>query len=432
MVKSEKFNAYALRIRRTLIFCGVIFLLQLNGDAQSAPEKPDKSPDTPEASAKSENADKGKKGKEGEEKEGARKSDHAHPVKEGSAAGPSGEAKSPEQVKIEMLERIADQLSRRMRSLKEREEAVSAREKSLSAREQEAAEREKGLNDIEGLLKMREDVIQRREKLPPPQTWEGPKPPSIFAQYAVVMDGKSMQFYLGKSPYTHIPVASTQKLVTSLIVCHEGNLDQMVEIPREVNDVEPTVVGVKPGEHYTRRQLLTSLLVKSGNDIAVSLAIDNAGSIEAFARKMNQFAKFIGMKDSHFVNPHGLPAKGQYSSARDIAIAAFEAYHVPEIREIVKKKTFLFTFNSGREVTLSNTNRVLKTYEKCNGMKTGFTYAAGNCLVSSAHDDDKDRIVVMMKSARPHIWDDSRKLLEWSLNLKMLGPLNDSTAVLSR
>jgi len=367
-----------------------------------------------------------KEEKAGAEKSGKEEPDTAKVKKEEKAPSKSSKkSKTVEEIKIEMLERIADQLSLRMRIIKNREEAIAAREKSLSDREMSSTEREKALSEIEALLKMREDVINRREKLPPPQSWHGPKPPSIFGQYAVVLDGKTMQFYHTKAHKKHVPVASTQKLVTALIVCHEGNLDKMVVIPKEVDDVEPTKVGVSPGDQYSRRQLLTSLLVKSGNDIAATLAIDNAGSIEAFAEKMNRFAKYIGMTDSNFINPHGLPAKGQYSSARDIAIAAFEAYQVPEIREMVKKKSFVFKFNDGHEKVLPNTNRVLKTWEHCNGMKTGFTYAAGNCLVSSAHLNGQDRIVVMLKSARPYINDDSKKLLEWSLGLKMAGPLTD-------
>ena len=327
--------------------------------------------------------------------------------------------KTVEQLKIEMLEKIADQLSRRMRALKDREKSLELRERTIS-------ERERAIGDLEELLQMREQVIKRREKLPPPQAWNGPEPPTVFGQYAVVLDGKSMQFFHTKSPEKKIPVASTQKLVTALLVCHEGNLDQVLEVPKEVWQVEPTVVGIKPGEVYTRRQLVTALLVKSGNDLAAALAIDNAGSIEAFADKMNRFAKYIGMENSNFINPHGLPAKGQYSTARDIAIAAFEAYQIPDIRDIVRRKTFLFRFNDGREVTLYNTNRVLHSLEICNGMKTGFTYAAGNCLVSSAKANGRDRIAVVLKSARPHVWEDSKKLLQWSLELDMKGPLEEA------
>jgi D-alanyl-D-alanine carboxypeptidase (penicillin-binding protein 5/6) len=328
-------------------------------------------------------------------------------------------------VREAMLESIADQLSRRMQALREREKALAAREKSILKREEVATEREGVLNSMEDLMQTREDVVKRREKLPPPQAWKGGVKPSVYGRYAAVLDGKTMQFFYKKSAHSRTPVASTQKLVTALVVCSGGDLDQMLTVPEEVLRIEPTLVGVKPGETYTRRQLLTALLVKSGNDLAATLAIDNAGSVEAFAEKMNIYARYIGMTDSNFINPHGLPATGQYSTARDIALAAFEAYQNPDICEMVKMRTYEFVFNSGSTKTLYNTNRVLSSFEGCNGMKTGFTYAAGNCLVSSASVNGEDRISVVIKSARPQVWEDSKKLLEWSLNLEMTGPLKD-------
>lgn len=338
---------------------------------------------------------------------------------ESSAAPP----KTTEEVQAEMLERLADQLSRRMRSLKEREAALAAREKALGERESTAKEREEVLGTMEELMQMREEVVKRREKLPPPQSWNGPPPPAIYGRYAAVIDGETMQFYHKKEAEARVPVASTQKLMTALVICQAGDLDGFAEVPEAVLNVEPTVVGVKPGERYSRRQLLTSLLVKSGNDIAATLAIDNAGSIEAFAEKMNAFARYIGMTDSHFINPHGLPAEGQYSTARDIAIAAFEAYQIPDIRRMVESKTYDFVFNDGRVYTLHNTNRLLGELEGCNGMKTGFTYAAGNCLVCSISMNGEDRISVVLKSARPQVSQDSEALLKWSLGLTMLGPM---------
>ena len=338
-------------------------------------------------------------------------------------ASPISTTRTEEEIRVEMLEKLADQLSHRMRSMKAREAALSAAEDALAEREKAARKREEMISSMEELMRLREEVVKRREKLPPPQSWNGPPPPTVYGQYAAVLDGETMQFYHKKQADTRVPVASTQKLVTALVICQDGNLDGLAEIPKEVLNIEPTLVGVKPGEKYTRRQLLTALLVKSGNDIAATLAIDNAGSVEAFAQKMNTYARFIGMTDSHFVNPHGLPAEGQYSTARDIAIAAFEAYQIPDIREMVSKRSYDFVFNDGRIYTIHNTNRVLTEMEGCNGMKTGFTYAAGNCLVCSASVDGKDRISVVLKSARPQMQEDSKALLNWSLGLQFTGPI---------
>ena len=326
-------------------------------------------------------------------------------------------------IRVEMLERIADQLSLRMRMIKEREEAITQRERSLVEREEKAARREELMLQMEESLLLREEVVRRREKLPPPQAWRGDDAPGIVARYATVLDGATMQFYHSKNGTDPTPVASTQKLMTALVICGSGGLDEIMTIPKAATLVEPTKVGIKTDERYTRRQLLTALLVKSGNDLAAALAIDNAGSVEAFTDKMNAMGKRIGLMNSNFKTPHGLPAKGQFSCARDIGIVAFEAYQVPEIREIIKLRSYTFTFNDGTTRPLINTNRLLRSYEPCNGMKTGFTYAAGRCLVSSANVGDQHRISVVINSDNTAVWKDSQNLLEWSLGLDMLGPL---------
>jgi D-alanyl-D-alanine carboxypeptidase (penicillin-binding protein 5/6) len=330
-----------------------------------------------------------------------------------SPPAPEKPALSPEEERKNLLERIADNLSKRMRALAERERVASEREKTLS-------EREEALKERESLLEARENAINRREKLPPPQSWNGPPAPNIVGKFAAVIDGRTMQFYHEKAALEKTPVASTQKIVTALVICVENDLDEEVTVPEDVLRVEPTVVGLKPGQTYTRRELLRALLIKSGNDVAATLAITNAGSIEAFAEKMNRFARSLGMQNSHFINPHGLPAEGQYSCAHDMALAAFEAYQIPDIREIVRLKTCTFTFDDGTTRELYNTNSVLSSNEHCNGMKTGFTYAAGHCLISSGEKEGHDRIVVVIKSHKPYVWTDSDKLLNWSLDLKMV------------
>ncbi|MCB1064658.1 MAG: serine hydrolase [Verrucomicrobiae bacterium] len=319
---------------------------------------------------------------------------------------------TPEEAQARMLERIADNLSKRTRTLSERERLQAEREKAL-------ADREAALNERESLLEARENMVRRREKLPPPQSWHGPDPPKVVGKYASVIDGRTMQFYYQKDAKTKTPVASTQKLMTALIICSENDLDEKIEVPEAVLHVEPTVIGVKPGQKYTRRELLLSLLVRSGNDIAATLAIDNAGSIEAFAKKMNDTARSLGMETTNFINPHGLPAEGQYSCAHDMALLAFEAYQNAVIREMVQTQQCTFTFNDGSTRELYNTNQVLKSSEYCNGMKTGFTYASGHCLICSGEKNGQDRIVVMIKSSKPYVWNDSEKLLDWALDLEV-------------
>ena len=165
--------------------------------------------------------------------------------------------------------------------------------------------------DREAILEARENLIKRREILPPPHSWNGPKTPKVVGKYVAIIDGKTGQFYHLKNAYKKTPVASTQKLLTALLVIRAGDLDERVLVQPEIAKVEPTVIGIKPGQYYTRRELLKGLLVRSGNDIAECLAIDNAGSVDAFSDRMNEFALLLGMTNSHFTNPHGLPDKRQ-------------------------------------------------------------------------------------------------------------------------
>src|SRR5438552_10538630 len=132
------------------------------------------------------------------------------------------------------------------------------------------------------------------------------------------------------------------------------------------------------------------------NDVARCLARDNAGSIEAFAEKMNRKAAELGMVNSHFVNPNGLPAPGQFSTARDMARIAQAAYRNAAIRSIVSMKSYVFHYADGHGREFKNTNRVLIHYPLCNGMKTGYTEAAGHCLIASGANEERDVIVVVL------------------------------------
>jgi D-alanyl-D-alanine carboxypeptidase (penicillin-binding protein 5/6) len=211
------------------------------------------------------------------------------------------------------------------------------------------------------------------------------------------------------------PVASTQKLLTALIVAESGNLDGVVTVKPSDTQAEPSKLYLKAGEQYQRYKLLQILLVKSMNDVARCLARDNAGSLEDFASKMNAKARMLGMANSNFVNPNGLPASGQYSTARDMAKVALAAYRSPIIRNIVRLKSLTWSYNDGRTRTFENTTRVLRNYALCNGMKTGYTEAAGHCLISSGSHGGRDVIVVVLGDNK-QVWTDSYRLLNWGLS----------------
>jgi D-alanyl-D-alanine carboxypeptidase (penicillin-binding protein 5/6) len=239
--------------------------------------------------------------------------------------------------------------------------------------------------------------------------------PAIGAPAYIVLDANSGKVLLEHNADTTRPVASTQKLLTGLIVAEDGNLEKTLRVEAIDTDAEPTKLNFKPGEVYPRYLLLQVFLIHSMNDVARALARDNAGSIDAFAERMNAKAQMLGMHNSHFVNPNGLPVPGQYSTARDMSKVGLAAYHNRILRGIVCQKNCTWTYNSGRTVTFPTTNLVLKNYALCNGMKTGYTEAAGHCLISSASFGGKDVICVVLGDNKA-IWTDSYRLLNWALS----------------
>jgi D-alanyl-D-alanine carboxypeptidase (penicillin-binding protein 5/6) len=240
-------------------------------------------------------------------------------------------------------------------------------------------------------------------------------PPRVTAGSVIVLDAANGQVLHEVNADEPRQVASTQKLLTALIVAEDGNLDAPLRVEKTDTLAEPSKLYFKPGEVYPRRDLLQILLIHSMNDVARALARDNAGSIEAFAAKMNAKAAQIGMRNSHFVNPNGLPIPGQYSTARDMSRVAMYAYRNRFIRSIICQKRMAWRYNDGRVRNFDTTNKVLKNYPLCNGMKTGYTDAAGHCLISSASHNGRDIIVVALGDNK-NIWLDSYRLLAWGLS----------------
>lgn len=210
-------------------------------------------------------------------------------------------------------------------------------------------------------------------------------------------------------------VASTQKLLTALLVVEEGNLQSPVRIAAEDTMVEPTKLGVRTGQVYTRMALLSAMLVKSENDAAAALARDHSGTISGFAAQMNEKARDLGAESSYFVNPHGLPA-AQHSTARDMARIAYTAFHQPLLKQIVGSPYYSFTFANGRTRLLESTNKLLGHSTICNGMKTGYTNAAGKCLISSASLNGRDVILVQLGGKSSTIFTDAEQMMRWGLS----------------
>jgi len=204
-------------------------------------------------------------------------------------------------------------------------------------------------------------------------------------------------------------IASVTKIMTALVVLRNCELDEQVEIIWDDVQVEGSSMYIKPGETYTVEELLYGMMLASGNDAALALARHCAGSINAFAEKMNALAQSLGMTNSAFENPHGLDGKSQYSTARDLAVLTAEAMRNKAFEKIVSTRSV-----SIQNKSYVNHNKLLNSYEGCLGVKTGYTMAAGRSLVSCAERNGLRLICVTLGD--PDDWGDHSDLYDWAFD----------------
>lgn len=229
------------------------------------------------------------------------------------------------------------------------------------------------------------------------------KHPLPEKEAVIVVDNTSGNTLYANNQDQALPPASLTKLMTALLVLEKGRLSDIVTVGNEVLGVDGAVVGLSPGDTISVENLLYSLLVHSGNDAANVLAVFTAGSLDKFSAAMNGKAKSLGMVNSNFVNPHGLPAPNHFSTARDISVLARTAIQNPVIQTIVatKQREIVWQQKNGsvKRVQVENTNKLLDVYPGVAGMKTGTTIEAGQCLVTFAKGSGGEVIIVLLNSA---------------------------------
>jgi D-alanyl-D-alanine carboxypeptidase (penicillin-binding protein 5/6) len=293
--------------------------------------------------------------------------------------------------------------------------AKAVTQKNSDDKPESAAAKAKKAKSSHARSRARARSVEKPDTIPAPTGFTSDGIPKTSAASVIVVEANSGRILYEKNADQVRQAASTQKLLTALIVAETGFLDRPVTVQSVDTMCEPVKLGIRSGETYQRMDLLRALLVKSPNDVARCLARDNAGSIDAFAQIMNRRALQLGAVHSHFVNPNGLPIPGQYSSARDLAIIARAAYANPTIRSIVCLPQLSFRYANGRTRELENTNKLLRRLPYCNGMKTGYTDGAGKCLIASGTRPGKDVIVVVLGDSSSHVWRDASALLSWGL-----------------
>ena len=218
------------------------------------------------------------------------------------------------------------------------------------------------------------------------------------AQAAILIEGSTGRVLFEKNADQELPMASTTKIMTAITALTYGNPQDVVTVPTEAQGVEGSSIYLEAGEQLTLEELLYGLMLRSGNDAAVAIAIHVGGSIDGFCTLMNELAYEIGAVHSHFSNPHGLHAEDHYTTASDLAKITAYAMQNPRFAAIVatERKTIPW---EGRDWdrTLINKNKILQLVEGGNGVKTGYTSKAGRCLVSSAYRDGMQLICVVLR-----------------------------------
>ena len=230
---------------------------------------------------------------------------------------------------------------------------------------------------------------------------------AVSAKAAILMHADSGRVLYEKNADEHMLIASTTKIMTAIVVLEHCELDDLVEVDSRSAGIEGSSMYLKAGESYTVEDLLYGLLLVSGTDAASALALHVADSMEEFAELMNAKAAELGMTESSFKNAHGLDEEGHYSTAHDMAKLAAYCMGNEDFARIAGTVS-----HTVGEQTLVNHNRLLREYDGCLGLKTGYTMAAGRTLVTCAERDGARYVCVTLND--PDDWDDHKALYDWA------------------
>ena len=238
--------------------------------------------------------------------------------------------------------------------------------------------------------------------------------PKLNSRIALVYDRASGRILFDKNGNKTTPMASTTKIMTAIVVVENSNLSDIVTIDSKSAGTGGSRLGLKKNDKITVNDLLYGLMLRSGNDAAVALAIHVGGSVDGFAELMNKKARELNLTSTHFMVPHGLDMDGHYTTAYELAKMADYALKNEKIKEIVSTKTCTININNSSKV-ISNTNELLGSVSGVYGVKTGFTNGAGRCLVTACKRDSLDIITVIIGADTKKIrTSDSMKLIEYS------------------
>ncbi len=262
--------------------------------------------------------------------------------------------------------------------------------------------------------------------------------PQPLAQAALLMDSDTGQILYQKNIDRKMYPASTTKIMTTLLALENSSLDNPVTVSRRAAEIGGSRIGLQPDEQVLMKNLLYILMLSSANDAAIAIAEHVGGSVENFAEMMNNRAKELGARNTHFVNPHGMPDKNHYTTARDLALISQKAMQNITFRRIVSTLTYKVERkkNMSKELLSQveklesiygpvqedfyNHNKLLGngnySYSGANGIKTGYTVDAGQCIVASAKREDREMIAVVLNTQGVNLWTDAAMLMDYGFD----------------
>ena len=239
-----------------------------------------------------------------------------------------------------------------------------------------------------------------------------PTPPQVEAEAAIVMMANTNQVLFEKNSKGIMYPASTTKIMTLITALEKGNFNDIITVSSSDAACEGSSLELKAGNQLTLKNALYGMMLVSGNDAAEAIAENVAGSIPAFVEIMNAKAEKIGATSTHFTNPHGLPDPiNHYTTAYDLGLITAYGMKNPDFAKIISTQEYDVNFLNRSAIHVRNTNNLLNTYSGANGVKTGYTNDAGDCLVASAKRGDIQLIAVILNS--DYRWDDAAKLLDY-------------------
>lgn len=247
---------------------------------------------------------------------------------------------------------------------------------------------------------------------------------ALSAKRAILMDAATGRILFSKEMDTKSLIASTTKIMTCLLVCEQCNVLDRMRIPKEAVGIEGSSMYLREDEVLTVQELLYGLMLHSGNDAAVALAIYCGGTVEGFVEMMNDKARSLGLVNTHFENPNGLDSENHYSTARDLALLSAYAMENPIFQKIVSTKTV-----RAADRYLRNHNKLLWRLDGADGIKTGYTRAAGRILVSSASRQGRRLLAVTISA--PNDWQDHTDLLNRGFEQFHISTIVEKDAVLA-